>query len=494
MSLDGFQEWTPEERAEKDAAISAVPRPLAAVLKTAVEGTHQIVDVEASELANTSFEFAAMNQILAWLNFPYKLRPYLDCLIGIAGSCETAEFTAVNIEIGRQVRTGKSIKDESIGTWVTRQKKKFQAWQSFKQFSLIDITDGKFDARTRKNTPAAYKIHIVLWAKLVVQKAQTKFYWRKEKQYRRFQIRAIRQSAYEILQSMPECGPLRLKLRTLSEEEKFDRRVHQQISAHLKNLDFLSKIDIASEDLHLYVIRELTKAYEKKRGLTGNLITPINEEPDVRSSVISKIKNGTLLEDDEQTEETPDEEVQQPRYWANGGWGESSNQMPVKDALEEIDKNAFESDNLHIEENSVCKLLETQAHEPTFLNKPENVGSTNRIAEISKIVTEWTRIVAEKMPDAPPTKLNSGVWQFYKYEVFTERAKQAQLVLQQAIWQVADDTASLAELKESAIDYLMARVEWWQYGVRTQASETQLSSIRTRLEEILNIPEDLDNG
>ena len=468
-------EFTGEEYAEKEALMNAAPRHLLSAIRNAV-GDYDLVDGGASGLANTSFEMAAINQILAWLNFPYQQRPYLDCLIGLAGSCERDEFSATNIEIARQVRTGKNANDDSMAKWVTRQKKKFQLWQSVRQFNLVEITDGKFDAKRRKNTPTTYKINLVYWAKQAVQKAKSKTYWRNGKEYRRNQIRAIRQSCYEVLQSLPEAPPLRLKIRTLSEEEKLDRRVHLQISSHEKNLDFIHKMGMAEEELHQYVIRELNKAFEKKRGLAGNLVTTPEDEPQKSASVFYKLKTGTLLDDDDYIDETENfSQTPIARHWEGGGWVEPSNKIPEKDAETEISRTDIVTDNVQIGAKDGCNSLKTKIHGRTFLDR----------TALSEIIQSWFNRIAEKLPDN---------FNFYRGEICSETGREAEALLQKTLERITNGASDVQTLKPVFIDYSMERIEYRQNNIPMQMFSSQILEIRRILQEFIKLPEDLEYG
>lgn len=511
MDLTGVNEWSTEEFAEKESAIAhAASRRLVRVVKGALDDEFDIIDDNASDLANTSFEVSALNQLLAWMDFDYKLRPYLDALIGIAGSSEENEFTALNIEIARQIRTGKgNTSDDSMSKWVTRQKKAFQAWQQANNFNLVDIKDGSFNAKSRKNTPTTYKIHILKWVKLAVKIAKTKDYWRNDKSYRRHQIKAIRNACYEVWQSIPDAPPLKLKIRTLSEEEKFDRRVHLQISAHLKNLDFVEKMDLAGEELHEYILRELDKAFKKERGVVGNLLTPDADEPDVKSSVWNKLKDGTLLL--EPVEDFEDAvEPKKPKYWSNGEWRETSNSMTEKAAPENDSRTDIEADNVRDAENSDCNYNNLKTHGRTFLDENEVADDTNveqpetdseeisddekRCAPYKKIVADWTAEVRAKIPSATSNQRFSenGCWDVC-WQMLATIGGESDLRLTNAIGRASENKVYLVELKEVFLDWIMLRLERWRGGVPVGVDDETARKFRARMSDYLKIPE-ADDG
>lgn len=484
--FDGIHEWSSNEITAKDEAVKAREEIFSAEI--------DLLDTE------TSFVMLAINQILAWTDFPYQQRAYLDCLIGVAAS-ETSQFTATGIEIARQLRTGKNSRDASLAKWVTRQKKKFQEWQSRRQFNLVEITDGWFDAKRQKNTPSSYKINIVEWAKRAVAYAKAKLpiAWRNGARYRKVQIRAIRRAVYDLLQSMPECPPLSLKNRTLSVEDNFDRRTHSVVSFVEKNIHDLYRVGIDHIEYVDYVIHELQKLREKPAGAIGNILTPAEKEPDKKAKVwqatlrgkLSNLMNGEgVIDYTGMNVDNTDHRMDIDADSESDNFAEST--FTARNSLTPLSVGGTFSD---IQDTSVRRdqsfsetIDQSENTPPGFAPAEDDSEGNMNLKKVQQMVGIWRAQIDNRVPVPNRTQKIEGAWEISWHDV-TSIARQTEGALDFAILKTAYDRISLEKLKPVFVEYVMARVRYWRGNIPIVRDDAQLERFKDKLTEFLEIPD-----
>jgi hypothetical protein len=320
-------ELTPrEERRRFEAEMNPAPKSFAALLRSELNGRTHLVDLNVqSESAHVAWNTDAVNHILALVNFPHKLRGFLDCLIGIAGENGSDEIALRNWDIGLRARSGfLNCSDTAMERWVTRQKRKLREWMFKNNFLLVEIRDGKFDLENWRNEITRYRLHVNELAATVVLRAKAKFYWRAGKRYNKLQGRALREAARELLYELPESPALEPpKQKKLSEQQKFDRRHKEILTLLAKQRDALAKSKL-SLGVYLELLEpEMLDTLAEEPGLEGVVLNPEKEpSPDALISTWEKVRErsveaeqgssrgtdksvGTPSETNEQTEEVP---------------------------------------------------------------------------------------------------------------------------------------------------------------------------------------------
>lgn len=566
----GIQEWTPEEENEKDAAIAAgASRRLVSVLRSQVPDEFAIVDIDGSvQEADLAWSIDAMNHLLALLNFPNKLKPFLDSILGTCGSSGTTEFVATNWEIGQRSRSGRNAcSDRSMEKWVSRQKKQLDEWMAYKSFRLVRITPGEYDFEINKRKPTRYEVFFNQYVVKTVNLAKTKFYWKASAHGRKLQGRALREAARQVLQEIPEAPNLRLQpVKTLSEEEKFDRR-HKQILTFMgRNRDALAKVGLDPNAYFMYLVGEADKIATNPTGSTGKILTPEADEPNRHISVWQKIKSGDINHEIEKNDEhletkienleavgfdtveyaaqsvlneTEPRVIDSPRYWKDGKFVETDQRFGSAPQAEMLNTSA--SDNLTEEFSApineehrdilgdLAKPLETKSKSiGTFLSVcSENSGESNGTNtatngtnlsgsdadfdemfntidwkseaeqgipdysedDLHAICKNWSQTIAEKIPDAPPSELNKGIYQIYWGEVFSESVKATENKLAETIQSIAEGSAPIDALKTVYADWIVSRVSYYKHGVPVHRTVHENEPFRERLlEKIILLP------
>jgi hypothetical protein len=301
--MNGLNEFSPAEYNKKQEAIASAPRGLLSIVKGQIPDEYQLVDATNT---NARVEFAyhmdAMNHLLALLNFPDKLRGFLDCILGLAKYNDSQEFTATNFQVGMRSRSGRAAcSDDSMEKWVTRQKEKLNSWQSLKNFHLVKITIGEFDLELKRRKPTRYQVFFNKYVVETVLHAKTLWYWRDGAAHTKLQGRAIREAARIILNRIPEAPPLKLtKAKSIPVEEMIDRRDHMITTLLEQQRDDLSRLGLAYEEYFIKRQMENEKIMHNPPGLEGNLITPPEEMPDRRGNIVGRMKKGFLLVEPEE--------------------------------------------------------------------------------------------------------------------------------------------------------------------------------------------------
>lgn len=297
--MPGVIELTPsEDRKRLEAEMYPAPRSFAALLRSEMTGKTLLVDLNVqSESAHVAWNVDAVNHILALVNFPHKLRGFLDCLIGLAGENGAEEIALRNWDVGLRARSGfLNCSDDSMERWVTRQKRKLREWMFAKNFLLVEIRDGQFDKETLRNEITRYRLHINELAATVVLRAKAKFYWRSGKRYHKLQGRALREAARELLYELPESPALKPpKEKKLSEQQKFDRRHKEILTLLAKQRDALAKSKL-SLGVYIDLLEPLMlETLAEEPGLEGVLLNPEKEpNPEDLISVWERVREKSI--------------------------------------------------------------------------------------------------------------------------------------------------------------------------------------------------------
>lgn len=532
MNLPGVNQFTSAEYGEKETAIEGAPRALLSIVKSQIEGEYQLVDLSnyhpEIELA---FQIDAMSHLLALLNFPDKLRGFLDCLLGLAKYEAGYEFAATNWEVGLRSRSGRAAcSDESMEKWVARKKQSLEEWMAAKSFRFVKITKGSFNWETNRNEPTRYQVFFNRYVVETVRLAKTLFYWRDGNHYARFQGRALREAARKVLQRIPEAPPLKpAKIKILSEDVKFDRRHKTIISFLEKNRDVLAAMNLAHEEYFMYLVQKVIDPLAfNPTGTTGALLTPDADQPDRRGGILRRIERGTLFAEelgytgDDQFAETVSSVMGDDSPFVSDE--KTSAEQPKMPENDRTDKNVppcLNSDVLNTSESS-NSLNTNVKHGGTFLSgtggQNEIVkhfegadGETNLSAgaiddfdlqsafddfeeeymdakEVQAIVENWKREVARKVPPISSEQRFSGAWEI-SWQSFGGEAARTENALNFAILKTSRSSQSISGLRDLFINFVMARIAYVKGGVPVPLERSKLDKMRERLTEILAIPD-----
>lgn len=503
----GVVSVTPKEYEAKQTAVkSGASRRLTSIIQSATD-EFQIVDVDFS---NAQAEFAwhmdAQNHLLALLNFPNKLKPFLDAIIGASGSAGQTVFTATNWEIGQRSRSGReACSDGAMEKWVSRQKRKLDEWQSFKNFHFVSIEQGAYDFEKKKRYPTKYKINFNKYVCETVAVAKTKFYWRGSSDKRRFQGRALREAARQILNEIPEAPPWRITpVKTLSEEEKFDRR-HKQILTFLeKNKAALERVGLDAESYFMYCIRQLDQIATNSTEAFG-LLTPDDDRATREFSVWAKIKTGEINNDIEDLDAHLDEKLDrmdragynQVEYvalkaeetpkQADISVHEPENQGECLTLSDQADISGETAKPLKTHNQTKRTFLEnhTDTFVPLVEEKPEVLNTFG-----NQLVDLWKAQIREKIPD--PTFedrfSNQGCWEII-WNSPSRAARDKNAALDGAISMFDEDFINAGNLRTVFIEWIIARLARYRKGVPVALLDSQTKAFENRLEGFLKIPD-----
>lgn len=527
MGYKGVQNWTSEEFEEKTDALSKAKRSIVSVVKGKLADEFVLSAPDyRSETAPLAFQTAAVNAVLAWLNFPTKLRSFVDCIVALAGETGAKSFTATNLEIGKQIRIGRKAKDDSIQKSISRLKSQVIEWQNNLSFDIIGIERGRFNPEKRKNEPTTYTPYLLEWIPEIIALASETPNWQKGI---RLKLKEIRRSARDVLNSLPTAPPIRgYEPKTLSEEEKFDRRHHIILSSMIKNRELLNSMGFVPEEYFRFLVGEMDKIATNPSG-AANILTPPSDEVNLKSSIWNKIKAGELctaiLENDEHLEtkletleaagfnrvsyavEAMESEeprnIITPRVWEDGKFRETSNEIQTKTA--EISTGQIlnsASDNLQNTENRACKSLIPLTHDRTFSGIIDGTISDDEIdfsdwqteaegvaemthEKLAEIVQNWYAEIKIKVPQKQPKELWNGGWQIYWGELFDSRSKQAEANLKETVDDVVGGTKTIADLRGAVLDWIMSHLYYYKEGVSILPSKQTLKEFRERLDNFL---------
>lgn len=122
------------------------------------------IDERSAEGANYT---EAINQLLAAVNCPKKVRQFLDTLIGYAdGKIEIAVF---DLELGQRADPERN--EDAATKWVQRNRKNLLEWQNKNDIVLIEFKRG-FKDRNNRNVPSRYYLHLTKYVKRILEEAQ----------------------------------------------------------------------------------------------------------------------------------------------------------------------------------------------------------------------------------------------------------------------------------------------------------------------------------
>ncbi|HEY8562822.1 MAG TPA: hypothetical protein VIL74_20760 [Pyrinomonadaceae bacterium] len=535
----GVQERTPKEQSQKDEAVArGASRAFVSLTQSQLPDNWQLVH-ESFKGANDRllYSTAAVNSILAWLNFPPKLRHFFDCLL-VLSRYDEKPFQATNLDIGMQMRVGKGAKAESLQKMISRHKAKLLEWQNNLAFDLIGIERGRFDALRQKNDPTTYTPHILEWVPKILGSVNMRE-WNKGHLQK---LREIRRQAKNFLESNPDCPPLRgYQPKTLSEGQKFDRTDKMLDSMLMEQL-----MRICREELEPSVYIKYRKNRENhiitnQFGTVGTMLTPEKDVPPVYDSVWHILKTGEITEVIEAGEQKLEEklsrleeagfdhltyaveivkeerrDVKTPRVWDKGSWLETANDFTSEAAETPTGHfSEFESDNLKTGEIRPTKSFEINDHDGTFLIDTEETISPSDIGKIpndsaavsepdftdwfndaaalpdTQPITEqslqnlfdaWVLKVRELVPDKPPAELWKGAWQIYlDLEFMLDKQLEAYKRLGEVKADILAGKCELNDFREAFADLVASGAQYYQNGVTVPQSAQKLKVFRDRL-------------
>lgn len=546
FETNGVHEWDGKEIDEKIALMTAAPKSVVSIVRTHInDDEYQVVDLDLENFGRElGYHRAAQNAIYNWLELPEGLEKYIDAVIAMALDEGSRKFSATNLELAQQLFIGKRGSKDYAKKWITDKKKKLQNWQSFNNVLLIDVEDGAFDPVKRKNHPTNYRIYIVDMILETVVEAKDSDDWKKARN-RYHKNKAIRRAARKIALKAKESPLIRpAKDRSLSEEEKFDRRHRLILSSMVRNREFLNKMNMTYEDYFLFLVSEMDKIATNPAG-ANRLLTPEKDEANHHISVFSKIKSGEIVEEIEKNNEHLDKkislldalkgdrveygaiavaeeerEVKSPKVWQDGHFVELSNNIETKTEdfaphdVSDLSEGHFSSQS----EKSVCKPLEIKDRRRDILNSENNeiIGEKTSVVEgtfpevsaeiepdfsdwfneaaeiepakkydledLRQIVANWCAIVAKKLPDAKPSELQKGVWQVYWGEQFDHKSILLQADMAMMPRLIAEGQKPISALKPMFVEWIMSRVTYFQHDVPQRgAYDSRYKEFRQKL-------------
>jgi hypothetical protein len=551
--FEGVQSWTQREISAKEEAIKrGASRSLVNIVKGAAEGEFEIVHTDGdTQEADWTYLLSAQNHLLSQLNFPNKLKPFLDTIISSACGNGELEFSATNLEIGQKSRSGRdACSDKSMEKWVSRQKRLLDEWMAYKSFYLVGWQDGEYDFELNKRYPTRYQVFFNKYVVKAANLAKTKFYWGKGKDKRAMRNRALRESARRTLQEIPEAPNLRLKPpKTLSEEQKFDRRHHSMLTFMEKNRDALRKVGLDDRQYFEFLAVEIGKIASNSGGMIGKILTPEKDEPDHKSSVWQKIKTGAITEDIETASEaldikidlleevafnqvdyafeatkTEEKEIQTPQFFADGEWFDSDNKFggatqsvkqnePKTDqgdilstkgtflsgSKENADKTGAQADFDDFKHQGDIFVPLPAENEESVKHSDDFTDWFNDAAEVPKVSVlaedllqvlfeSWFLRVKELIPDLSPKELWKGAWQVYlDLEFATEKQLKAYRELENIRAKVLAGTKDLTHFRAAFAKWVAMGATYYQNGTSVPQSAAKLAKFAERLEKQLLI-------
>lgn len=559
----GVQAWSADEYQAKESAITQTPRPIVSVTRGIAQDEYI---VSAPNFQNDTEAFvhqtAALNAVLAWLNCPDKVRPFIDSVLAVCADTGFNSFTATDLEIGKQMRVGRNAKAESVSRRITRAKTSLLEWQNELHFDVIGIERGKFDPVKKRNEPTRYTPFILEWVIEIVHIASASDKWHKGKNH---QLKEIRRAARDYLNSKPQSPPLRgYQPKTFTEEQTVNRTVRRVIG-DINRLRNQPVIKSQPKSLHRLLVAFADQECTNPTGSVGSVLTPSKDEPNKDLNFYKLFESGEIDDVVDQMNDglrekfetlasvdydhidyavaaTAGEErnVIVPQIWQDGEFVEVENKISTKLDAENGDlstgQNNFEND-----EKTVCNSLKiNDASTGHFVGENEqifdgfsegqnndlsaghfddfdgfeHVGGTfsddftdwkneaEGVAEIepptveslTEIFNEWFHQTAVKLPDATPAELQKGVWQFYRLDSYTLRQHETTDKLSQTMIDIASGNLEFSAFKPAAIDYLMARVLYYQCGTITPQSPERINKFREGLEKFLQLPDEFSDG
>lgn len=293
--IPGLGIFTRHEDARKhEVRQTPAPSRFAALVRGAAENEFNLVDLDRKSDAGTIAHLTdAVNYLLAHLNFPHRLRGFLNCLIGLAGECGDERFAATNFELASKARSGlPESSDDSMEKWASREKRKLEEWMGAANFRIVEIIPGGFDQEKWRNRPTNYRVHINHYGVEVLYRARAKKYWKNGTAHRKRQARAIREAARELIDEFGETKIHVPQKKTRSEEEKFNSRHKQILSFFGKQRDFLARQNFPLETYAGLCDQDVTEVLLEPAGTVGVLLTPDKPEREFAWHRLRRIEYG----------------------------------------------------------------------------------------------------------------------------------------------------------------------------------------------------------
>ncbi len=201
--------WIHQLRAQRGEQPSSVPTLPPVRGACIVEG----VTIDTPRGANQQTTVAdigdgtdAINFLLVAASLPAKLRPLVDCLVGLAGD-RTGWFEADDLQVGVRARVGDGAMSRGAARkWVQRHRNALCEWQQSKNLALIEYSPGG-RSTGGDYCPSRYRVNLLALAAATVERAREDGFWR------RAPHRALMLAAEEIINDAPETNPYKPRFR-----------------------------------------------------------------------------------------------------------------------------------------------------------------------------------------------------------------------------------------------------------------------------------------
>ncbi len=247
-----------------------LPRSFYALARNAVAMTEGELAVIVPATEEAEGEGAYFTAAVTWgleaVGCSIKMRPYLDILIEMAAE-DTEErqvtdwFSAADLAIGRRARlepvpplaptnatiesvalyksalaewvlnysptcpeTGRvqpsTQKDGTVRAWAARERKKLIAWQQAANVTLVQVEEGDFDQKARKNRTTRYRLLLLEKVGEVLRLAKGSDLWNVNP------LEAIRHAAHQLFRDLPHAPALKRRKATRKPDaaERLKRR------------------------------------------------------------------------------------------------------------------------------------------------------------------------------------------------------------------------------------------------------------------------------
>lgn len=168
-----------------------------------------VIDLVAIDPNRLEADIADGVEAITWLlycaGFPSSLRPFIDCLIGLAGEYATDEsdgwFEASHLKIGRRVRQSAESggADAAAEAWAGRHYKSLKTTQYALAYEFFQIEESEFDRVKRITRPTRYRLPLLRFASDVLTRARASATWAKDSR------RAIEEAARVVLDAVPDA-------------------------------------------------------------------------------------------------------------------------------------------------------------------------------------------------------------------------------------------------------------------------------------------------
>jgi hypothetical protein len=185
-------------------------------------------------IANIGDGTDAINFILVAAGCPAKFRPFVDCVIGLAGD-RADWFEAGDLEVGMRARADEEeFSIPGAKKWVQRWRKDFCKWQHKKNLALIECSPGGQDPTDGERYKSRYKVNLLMLAAEAVAEARTDPRWNKSPEH------AIEDAAKDVLLRTPETPAYKPRFRAPKRDD--DASLNRDIKTALTLLEDAARI------------------------------------------------------------------------------------------------------------------------------------------------------------------------------------------------------------------------------------------------------------